>query len=252
MHVRPLTQEDVAAADEVARDALYRPDLGTDIEARRARRAAADRAPPEHRSRRLLRGRGRRRRDRRAVDLADPRGRVGLLAVRGGRARPWPRARARAVRRRLGLRPGAPRGHIILSSAAPRGDAPLRPDRAAAAAVHRGRRDRRPQPARPTCPRCATAAPTTSSSSTRSGASCAGPATASTWRCCSRWARAWCSCEDRAFALYRGPAGDPRRRPRRRERGAGAVGRLRAHGPRRDAHASTSSPPARTGPCRRA
>ena len=33
MHVRPLTQEDVAAADEVARDVLYRPDLGTDIEA---------------------------------------------------------------------------------------------------------------------------------------------------------------------------------------------------------------------------
>jgi GNAT superfamily N-acetyltransferase len=33
VHVRPLTQEDVAAADAVARDALYRPDPGTDIEA---------------------------------------------------------------------------------------------------------------------------------------------------------------------------------------------------------------------------
>ncbi len=33
MHVRPLTLQDVAAADEVARDVLYRPDLGTDTEA---------------------------------------------------------------------------------------------------------------------------------------------------------------------------------------------------------------------------
>ena len=31
MHVRPLTLQDVAAADDVARDALYRPDPGTDL-----------------------------------------------------------------------------------------------------------------------------------------------------------------------------------------------------------------------------
>ncbi|MEP6954322.1 MAG: GNAT family N-acetyltransferase [Solirubrobacteraceae bacterium] len=33
MHVRPLTQEDVAAADDVARDALHRPDPGADLAA---------------------------------------------------------------------------------------------------------------------------------------------------------------------------------------------------------------------------
>lgn len=33
MHVRPLTQDDVAAADAVARDLVYRPDPGTDPEA---------------------------------------------------------------------------------------------------------------------------------------------------------------------------------------------------------------------------
>ena len=146
MHVRPLTQEDPSLPPTTRgpRRALPPARPGHRHRGRRARRPAADRPPRTRPTRAALRGRGRR---RHVVGLSLSLIREGvwgysLFAVAERVQRP--RARAARCSTPPGTTAGRERPHHP-QLRAPGGHAPLRPDRAAAAAVHRGGRDRRPR-----------------------------------------------------------------------------------------------------------